>query len=29
MATEEIRKDATAMTKNRLWNESRSKRVKR
>jgi hypothetical protein len=28
-ATEEIRKDATATTKKRLWNESRSKRVKR
>jgi hypothetical protein len=27
--TEEIRKDATAMTKKRLWNERRSKRVKR
>jgi hypothetical protein len=25
--TEEIRKDATATTKKRLWNESRSKRV--
>jgi hypothetical protein len=28
-ANEEIRKDATATTKKRLWNESRSKRVKR
>jgi hypothetical protein len=28
-ATEEIRKDASATTKKRLWNESRSKRVKR
>jgi hypothetical protein len=28
-ATEEIRKDATSTTKKRLWNESRSKRVKR
>jgi hypothetical protein len=28
-AAEEIRKDATATTKKRLWNESRRKRVKR
>jgi hypothetical protein len=26
-ATEEIRKDAAATAKKRLWNESRSKRV--